>query len=78
MPIRLEDLVPPGLTGWVDEVLLGRPLDDAEEPGSVRLKIAVGPDGVKLFALSTDEAAARQVLAALGFDPQCIRREICG
>ncbi len=78
MPVRLEDLVPPGLTGWVDEVLLGRPLDEADGPDSIRVKVVVGADGVKLFVLAADEADARRVLVGLGFDPSRIRREVCG
>ena len=74
----LDDLTPPGWTGWVDEITVGEPIDGPDAPDVVRVKIVAGPDGVRIVAAAEDAELARRILESLGIPPDKIRQMLCG
>ena len=66
-----------GVTGYVDELKLGRPME-VTAPGGVQVKVTAGPDGVKVIVLAHREDDARRLLRELGFGPGKTRSMLCG
>ena len=72
-----DDLPPYGMTGWVEEMEYGEPLE-AHGPDEVAVRVVATARGLVVYAVAERAEDARRVLLDMGFGPEQVKRMLCG
>ena len=71
--------IPDGLPviGWAAELGYGKAIND-HQPDTVHVKVVVTPKGVTIAAGAADGRSAQDLLLQLGFNPDQVKKLLCG